>query len=201
MEISALQKARYEYAPKLPGMLRHGIADICVKEGEETQSVADQEKIKALFPNTYGKKEITFQKGANTSVAKKQVVGVILGLLESVKADVPQAFVHEALPLKRLRCPHFPVLHEHLLFLLPPFCPATAGNRHLDPNFLLRVKRDGLQIGHIDFYLPPGVAVPADEEPFIVVVITVLRLICRLRLTNSTLQQAVKFTHSAHPTL
>ena len=56
MEISALQKARYEYAPKLPGMLRHGIADICVKEGEETQSVADQEKIKALFPNTYVKR-------------------------------------------------------------------------------------------------------------------------------------------------
>ena len=62
MNISPLQKARYEYAPKLPGMLRHGIADICVKEGEETQSVADQEKIKALFPNTYGKKEITFEK-------------------------------------------------------------------------------------------------------------------------------------------
>jgi len=78
MKISPLQKARYEYAPKLPGMLRNGIADICVKEGAETQSVADQEKIKALFPNTYGKKEITFQKGANTSVAKKQVVGVIL---------------------------------------------------------------------------------------------------------------------------
>ena len=35
MEISALQKARYEYAPKLPGMLRHGIADICVKEGDQ----------------------------------------------------------------------------------------------------------------------------------------------------------------------
>ena len=71
MKISSLQKARYEYAPKLPGMLRNGIADICVKEGLETQSVADQEKIKALFPNTYGKKEITFQKGANTSEAKK----------------------------------------------------------------------------------------------------------------------------------
>ena len=78
MSISPLQKVRYEYAPKLPGMLRNGIADICVKEGAETQSVADQEKIKALFPNTYGKKEITFQKGANTSEAKKQVVGVIL---------------------------------------------------------------------------------------------------------------------------
>ena len=54
MKISSLQKARYEYAPKLPGMLRNGIADICVDEGAETQSVADQEKIKALFPNTYG---------------------------------------------------------------------------------------------------------------------------------------------------
>ncbi len=78
MKISPLQKARYEYQPKLPGMLRNGIADICVLEGKETQSVADQEKIKALFPNTYGKKEITFQKGKNTSEAKKQVVGVIL---------------------------------------------------------------------------------------------------------------------------
>ena len=77
MEISALQKARYEYAPKLPGMLRNGIADICVKEGEATASVADQDKIKALFPNTYGEKEITFEKGQNTSAPKKQVVGVI----------------------------------------------------------------------------------------------------------------------------
>ena len=25
MKISSLQKARYEYSPKLPGMLRHGI--------------------------------------------------------------------------------------------------------------------------------------------------------------------------------
>ena len=78
MIISPLQKARYEYTPKLPGMLRNGIADICVKEGAETQSVADQDKIKALFPNTYGKKEITFEKGQNTSEAKKQIVGVIL---------------------------------------------------------------------------------------------------------------------------
>ncbi len=78
MEISPLQKARYEYTPKLPGMLRNGIADICVKEGAATQSVADQDKIKALFPNTYGKNEITFEKGSNTSAAKKQVVGVIL---------------------------------------------------------------------------------------------------------------------------
>ena len=78
MKLSPLQIARYQYTPKLPGMLRNGIAEICVKEGAETTSVADQEKIQALFPNTYGKKEITFQIGKNTSVAKKQVVGVIL---------------------------------------------------------------------------------------------------------------------------
>ncbi|MCR5803500.1 MAG: diphosphate--fructose-6-phosphate 1-phosphotransferase [Clostridia bacterium] len=78
MDLSPLQKARYEYQPKLPGMLRNGIADICVKEGAATASVADQDKIKALFPNTYGKPEITFEKGSNTSAAKKQVVGVIL---------------------------------------------------------------------------------------------------------------------------
>ncbi len=78
MNISPLQKARYSYSPKLPGMLRNGISEICVKDGAPTQSVADQEKIKALFPNTYGKNEITFQKGENTAVAKKQVVGVIL---------------------------------------------------------------------------------------------------------------------------
>ncbi|MDE7384824.1 MAG: diphosphate--fructose-6-phosphate 1-phosphotransferase, partial [Anaeroplasmataceae bacterium] len=78
MKLSPLQIARYSYVPKLPGMLRNGIDNICVKEGDSTQSVADQEKIKSLFPNTYGKKEITFQKGKNTSTNKKQVVGVIL---------------------------------------------------------------------------------------------------------------------------
>ena len=103
MNISSLQKARYEYTPKLPGMLRNGISDICVKEGAATQSVADQEKIQALFPNTYGKPEITFEKGQNTSVAKKQVVGVILsggqapgghnvvcGLYDALKATNPE---------------------------------------------------------------------------------------------------------------
>jgi len=77
-KITALQQARYSYQPKLPGMLRNGVAEICVKEGKATRSVADQEKIQQLFPNTYGKKEITFEKGKNTAEDKKQVVGVIL---------------------------------------------------------------------------------------------------------------------------
>jgi len=78
MKLSPLQIARYKYEPKLPGMLRNGIAEICVKVGEKTQSVADQEKIAALFPNTYGKEEITFEKGVNTSAARTYNVAVIL---------------------------------------------------------------------------------------------------------------------------
>lgn len=78
MKLSPLQIERYKYIPKLPGMLRNGISEISVKEGEKTSSVADQAKIKELFPNTYGKREIVFEKGKNTSKAKKQVVGVIL---------------------------------------------------------------------------------------------------------------------------
>ena len=103
MNLSSLQIARYQYTPKLPGMLRNGISEICVKVGAPTQSVADQEKIQALFPNTYGKNEITFQKGSNTSTPKKHIVGVILsggqapgghnvvcGLYDALKATNPE---------------------------------------------------------------------------------------------------------------
>ena len=103
MNLSPLQIARYQCTPKLPGMLRNGISEICVKVGAPTQSVADQEKIQALFPNTYGKNEITFQKGSNTSTPKKHIVGVILsggqapgghnvvcGLYDALKATNPE---------------------------------------------------------------------------------------------------------------
>ena len=103
MDISPLQAARYQYNPKLPGMLRHGISEICVRSGGPTESVADQDKIKALFPNTYGKNEIVFEKGVNTSENKKLTVGVILsggqapgghnvicGLYDALKATNPE---------------------------------------------------------------------------------------------------------------
>ena len=103
MNLSPLQIARYQYAPKLPGMLRNGISEISVRNGGATESVADQEKIKALFPNTYGKNEIVFRKGVNTSESKKLTVGVILsggqapgghnvicGLYDALKATNPE---------------------------------------------------------------------------------------------------------------
>ena len=102
MELSPLQIARYEYQPKLPGMLRGGIDEIAVKVGAETESVANKKQIKSLFPNTYGKPEITFEKGTNTCKKKKLSVGVILsggqapgghnvicGLYDALKATNP----------------------------------------------------------------------------------------------------------------
>ena len=78
MDLSPLQKARYEYSPKLPRMLRHPIEEIEAKEGKATESVSDQDEIKKLFPNTYGMKEVSFQKGTSHAKKRKEVVGVIL---------------------------------------------------------------------------------------------------------------------------
>ena len=60
MEISALQKARAAYQPKLPKALKGPVVAV---EGAPTQSVGNQEEIKAMFPNTYGMPVITFQPG------------------------------------------------------------------------------------------------------------------------------------------
>ena len=73
-EISALQKARAAYQPKLPKALQGAVK---VSEGEPTQSVGDQEEIKSLFPNTYGMPLIEFTPGDKANTAKMNV-GVIL---------------------------------------------------------------------------------------------------------------------------
>ena len=78
MSISPLQKVRLGYQPKLPLILQNDIHQVAVKYGKETESVSDQAKIKAMFPNTYGMKEISFEKASSTASDRKQVVGVIL---------------------------------------------------------------------------------------------------------------------------
>ena len=47
MKKSALQKARAAYQPKLPIVLTGAVKAV---EGHATESVADQDAIKALFP-------------------------------------------------------------------------------------------------------------------------------------------------------
>ena len=74
MTKSALQIARAAYQPKLPKAL---LGAVKVEEGEPTQSVANQDEIKSLFPNTYGMPLLKFVEG-ETPVTAKMNVGVIL---------------------------------------------------------------------------------------------------------------------------
>lgn len=74
MKTSALQQARAAYQPKLPKALQGAVK---VQEGAPTQSVDNQEEIKALFPNTYGMPLVEFVPG-ETGNAKQMNVGIIL---------------------------------------------------------------------------------------------------------------------------
>ena len=74
MEKSALQIARAAYQPKLPKAL---LGPVVAKEGKPTQSVGNQEEIKALFPNTYGMPVIEFVPGEQKQLEPFNV-GIIL---------------------------------------------------------------------------------------------------------------------------
>ncbi len=101
MKKSALQQARSAYQPKLPQVLKGAVK---VVEGRPTQSVADQEEIKKLFPNTYGLPELTFEAAEGNAQGKPLNVGVILsggqapgghnvisGLFDGIKSVNPQS--------------------------------------------------------------------------------------------------------------
>ena len=96
---SELQKARAAYAPKLPTALQGPVKAV---EGAATQSVGNQEEIKALFPNTYGMPVITFEAGEKVELPAFNV-GIILsggqapgghnvisGLFDGVKSLNPE---------------------------------------------------------------------------------------------------------------
>ena len=72
---SALQIARAAYQPKLPKALRGALKTV---EGEPTQSVADQEEVKKLFPNTYGMPYLKFEPTEGSVARKTLNAGVIL---------------------------------------------------------------------------------------------------------------------------
>ena len=100
MEKSALQIARAAYQPKLPKALRGALKAV---EGEPTQSVADQEEVKKLFPNTYGMPYLKFEhtKGekSNTAINVDVILSggqapgghnVISGLFDGIKKLNPE---------------------------------------------------------------------------------------------------------------
>ena len=98
MEKSALQIARAAYQPKLPKALQ---GPVVASEGAATQSVGDQDKIRELFPNTYGLPVIEFVPGqakafdpinVGVILSGGQAPGghnVISGLFDGVKSINP----------------------------------------------------------------------------------------------------------------
>ncbi|MBQ0137352.1 MAG: diphosphate--fructose-6-phosphate 1-phosphotransferase [Bacteroidales bacterium] len=73
---SPLQIARQSYQPKMPKAL---LGQVVLTEGHATESVADQDEIKALFPNTYGMPLITLEAAPCAVKQEKAInVGVIL---------------------------------------------------------------------------------------------------------------------------
>ena len=76
--LSVLGKARKAYQPKLPAALRDGALKVSLNKGKATESVRDQAKIKALFPNTYGAPYISMKKATKAQAGKALNVGVVL---------------------------------------------------------------------------------------------------------------------------
>ena len=75
--ISALQKARAAYQPKLPPALANGAA-VKINEGAPTTAAGDEEAIKGLFKATYGSPVLTFEAAADKAEKAPVTVGVIL---------------------------------------------------------------------------------------------------------------------------
>ena len=69
MQKSPLQIARQSYQPKMPVALQGAVRLV---EGEKTHSVADQEEIQKLFPNTYGLPVITMEPVAESKVESQK---------------------------------------------------------------------------------------------------------------------------------
>ncbi|MDE5586633.1 MAG: diphosphate--fructose-6-phosphate 1-phosphotransferase [Muribaculaceae bacterium] len=76
MKKSPLQRVRAEYQPKLPKALQGAVK---LEVGAPTESVADQEEIKKLFPNTYGLPIVEFKHEENPQRVEEPFnVGIIL---------------------------------------------------------------------------------------------------------------------------
>ena len=78
MDISPLQKLRYEYEPKKPSILEADVAKIGFSEGQTTEAASDTKALREIFPNTYGKPIVTLTGGTSPSLTRTLTVGVIL---------------------------------------------------------------------------------------------------------------------------
>ena len=77
-EISPLQAARAAYTPKLPAVLRNGLARIAYAKGDPTTAAADVDAIQNIFPLCYGQPLVTFVEGQGVARDTPVNVGVVL---------------------------------------------------------------------------------------------------------------------------
>jgi pyrophosphate--fructose-6-phosphate 1-phosphotransferase len=102
MDISPLQKARYAFLPTLPKVLRGNPDKVTLSLGDPTESMADQQELRALLPRNYGKPVARLVEGNAARMKKALTVGVILsggqapgghnviaGLFDGLKAANP----------------------------------------------------------------------------------------------------------------
>ena len=82
MEISPLQSARYAYVPKLPPVLRGPVSGLGIRRAAAAfPPEGDRERLRSLFPTTYGLDKITFTRGSGDALSgatRRLSVGVIL---------------------------------------------------------------------------------------------------------------------------
>ena len=78
MSISPLETARLAYEPRLPEVLRGDITRITPALGGPTESDADQNELRELFPLTFGAPIARFTPGNNTEIARPWKIGVVL---------------------------------------------------------------------------------------------------------------------------
>ena len=147
MTKSALQIARAAYQPKLPKALKGHVKAVA---GEATQSVADQEAIQKLFPNTYGMPLIKFETSAEAVSFPVMNVGVILsggqapgghnvisGLFDGIKKLNPENIEAPPFPIYRAFRDHSPpnaAIPSSHAPRIPTFsaCRVAASNRTRD---------------------------------------------------------------------
>ena len=78
MEISHLQKIRYNYYAKLPDEISGNVSGITIQLGEATEALSDKAELKAIFKLTYGKPVARFASGKNEAFNRPINAGVIL---------------------------------------------------------------------------------------------------------------------------
>lgn len=78
MNVSPLQKARFDYQPSLPSALTGDLSKLNVEFGANTEAVANQSDLKQLFSETYGRPVVSFHAGKVAKPADAIKAGVIL---------------------------------------------------------------------------------------------------------------------------